>query len=246
MNVVGAIWRKEVGTYFRTSTAYALGAVFLALTGFSFWRVADALARTPAMDNSMMMLFSSPIFWLAILTMAPLLTMRLFVEERRNGSMELMLSAPVSPWQFVTGKFLGAYTVFLLAWLPTLSYAWILRRFGTEGAPVDLGPLAAGYLGTALVGAFLIAVGIFCSLCSSRQIVADILCIIVVSVLFYAALPLPFLSGMPKPFAFFSIVHHMADFARGTVDTRAIIWYATSTLLTLFLSTLLMEARRLR
>ena len=237
------LWRREMGAYFHTSMAYGLGAIFMALTGFSFWRMVDRLARMPAdAVNAIGMLFDSPLYWMAMLTMAPLLTMRLFSEERKTGTLEMLLSAPVSSVQVVLAKFAGAYTMFLLMWLPTVAYSWVLRRFGTE-VGVDFGPLAAGYLGTALIGGFFLSAGLFCSLCSRHQMVAGLLCVAVLGILFYTGLPGRGGAGWME---FFSSTQHMADFARGTVDTRAVFWYASSAVLMLFLSVLLLESRRLR
>jgi len=238
---IATLAKREISAYFHTSSGYGIAAIFLAIIGFGFWRMVDSLAHFPAATlRPGAMLFSSTLYWLVMLSMPPLLTMRLFAEERKTGTLALLLSSPVSSGEIVLGKFLGIYAIFLGMWLPTLAYAWVLRRFGTSAA-VDLGPLAAGYCGTALVGAFFLSVGLFASLCSRHQLVAGLLCVSATGALFYTGLPL---HSIPA-FDALSAVRHMADFARGTVDTRVVVWYLTSTGLMLSLSTLLLEFRRL-
>jgi ABC-2 type transport system permease protein len=233
--------KREVSAYFHTSSGYGIAAIFLALLGFGFWRMVDSLAHFPASAlRPATMLFGTQLYWLAMLAMPPMLTMRLFAEERKTDTLSLLLSAPVSSGEIVLGKFLGIYSIFLVLWLPTLAYSWVLRRFASSAA-VDLAPLAAGYLVTALVGAFFLSVGLFASLCSRHQLVAGLLCVSATGAIFYFGLPR---HAFPA-FDAFSAARHVADFARGAVDTRVVVWYFTSTGLMLSLSVLLLEYRRL-
>lgn len=238
---IPAIAKREIASYFHTSSGYGIAAIFLGLIGYGFWRMVDSLAHFPAATlRPAAMLFGTTLYWLAMLALPPMLTMRLFAEERKTGTLPLLLSAPVSSGEIVLGKFLGIYAIFLGIWTPTIAYSWVLRRFGTSAA-VDLAPLASGYLGTALVGAFFLSVGLFASLCSRHQLVAGLLCVTATGALFYSGLPLHSLHA----FDAVSAVRHIADFARGTVDTRVVVWYLTSTGLMLSLSSLLLEFRRL-
>ena len=248
MSAFWTLWRREMGSYFRTSIAYVVGACFLAIAGFSLWMLATNLAQGGAEGDLVRNLFGSPGYWLAMLIAAPLLTMRLFAEERRAGTLEMLMTAPVTETSVVLAKFAGAYATFLLLWAPTLAYAELLRRCGANVPVLDWGPVAAGYLGTALVGAFFLSIGLLCSLLTRHQAVAAMACLGVLGLLltgnhlpFYAhTAPFRDLArGISAPL-------HVMDFAAGIVDTRTLVWYLSATVLLLFVSIRLLEARRLR
>ena len=248
MTVFLHLWRREMGSYFRTSIGYVVGTFFLLITGFSFWMRIAGLARGAADGDMAGTLFGSPWFWLNMLIVTPLLTMRLFAEERRMGTLETLLTAPVTETGVVLAKFAGAYSTFLLLWLPTLAYAAILKRCGAQLPPIDWGAVAAGYLGTALVGAFFLATGLLCSLLTRHQVVAAMVCLATLGLLLSGGL-LPFHSdpaAVHPILRFFSAPLHMQDFAAGTIDTRTVGWYLSATGLWLFLAIRILEARRLR
>ncbi len=248
MNTFLQLWRREMTSYFRTSIAYVVGFFFLAITGFSFWMLATRLAQGATVGDMTSTLFGSPWFWLAMLIVTPLLTMRLFAEEHRMGTLEMLLTAPVTESEVVLAKFAGAYTAFLLLWVPTLAYAAILKYCGGQLPSIDWGPVAAGYLGTALVGSFFLSVGLLCSLLTRHQAVAAMACLAALGILLSAG-ALPFYSHaeqVRQVARSLSAPLHMLDFAAGTIDTRTVVWYLSSTVLLLFGSIRILEARHLR
>lgn len=248
MNAFLPLWRRELATLFRTSIAYVVGVFFLAITGFSFWMLAAQLAQGTSAGDMTGTLFGSPWFWLAMLVVTPLLTMRLFAEERRMGTLEMLLTAPVTTAEVVLAKFAGAYAAFLALWVPTLGYAAVLKYCGAQLPPIDWGPVAAGYFGTALVGAFFLAVGVLSSLLTRHQMVAAMACLAVLGLWLTAGL-LPFYSHDPQIREWarmFSAPLHMLDFSAGIIDTRTVAGYASATVLLLFVSIQVLEARRLR
>lgn len=243
-----ALWLRETTANFRTSVAYVVGVFFLLITGFSFWMVSAHLAQGAVEGALTGLLFGSPWFWLAMLIVTPLLTMRLFAEERRTGTLEVLMSAPVTETEVVLAKFAGAFATFLLLWIPTLAYVAILRRCGGQLPPLDWGTVAAGYLGTALIGAFFLSVGLLGSMLTRHQVVAAMVCLAALGLLLSTGL-LPFYvhSGPLQQIArVVSAPLHMMDFAAGVVDTRTVVWYLGATVLLLFISIRLLEMRRLR
>ena len=248
MSAFFQLWGREMASYFRTAIAYVVGAFFLAIAGVSFWILATHLAQGAVEGDLAQHLFGSPGYWLAMLIVTPLLTMRLFAEERRMGTLEMLMTAPVTETSVVLAKFAGAYATFLLLWLPTLAFAAILRRGGVHLPPLDWGPVAAGYLGTALVGAFFLSAGLLCSLLTRHQAVAAMATFAAASLALVGG-RLPFYAHT-APFREFadavSATRHMADFAAGIVDTRAVVWYLGGTALLLFAAVRILEARRLR
>lgn len=246
MSAFFSLWQRELTAFFRTSIGSITGAFFLLVTGSHFWMLVGRLAREPAEGSLSLYLFGSPWFWPAMLLTAPLLTMRLFAEEQRMGTLETLMTAPVTETQVVLAKFAGAYSVFLLFWMPTLSYGGLLRWTGISLASAGWGPVATGYLGAFLIGAFYIATGLICSLATRHQIVAAISCLAIQGLLLSTGwLPSPTWS-LPSYVGGLSPVGHMADFASGIVDTRAVIGYVSASVLLLFMTIRLLEARRLR
>lgn len=242
------LWRREVAGYFRTTTGYVIGVFFLLITGASFWLLASRLAHGATEGELAGTLFSSPGYWLAMLVVTPLLTMRLFAEERRMDTLEALMTAPVTETEVVLAKFAGAYCAFLLLWVPTSAYALLLDRCGAQFPPLDWGSVAAGYFGTALIGAAFLSLGLLCSLLTRHQIVAAMGCLALLGLtLSLGWMPLPsHLDGLQRFAPLFSASLHMADFGAGVIDSRAVVWYAGSTALLLFCSIRILEARRLR
>jgi len=164
------------------------------------------------------------------------------------GTLPTLLVAPIGGTTVVLAKFAAAYTMFIALWLPTLVFAVLLRRCGAHLPPLDWGPVAAGYLGTALVGALFLAIGLLCSLLTRHQAIAAMACLGVLSLLLTGGLlplhaPLAAIRQLAHQLA---APRHMADFAVGIVDTRVILWYASATVLLLFTAVRLLEVRRLR
>ncbi|HPY62559.1 MAG TPA: ABC transporter permease subunit [Kiritimatiellia bacterium] len=248
MSAFWTLWFRELAAYFRTGIGYVIGTTFLAIAGISLWVLATNLAQGPLAGDLAGNLFGSTGYWLAILLVTPLLTMRLFAEERRMGTLPTLLVAPIGETTVVLAKFAAAYTMFIALWLPTLVFAVLLRRCGAHLPPLDWGPVAAGYLGTALVGALFLAIGLLCSLLTRHQAIAAMACLGVLSLLLTGGLlplhaPLAAIRQLAHQLA---APRHMADFAVGIVDTRVILWYASATLLLLFTAVRLLEVRRLR
>ncbi len=240
--------RREISAYFHTSMAYVAGIFFLLVTGMSFWVLITQLARDPAGGHLTGVLFGSDWFWLAMLLAPPLLTMRLFAGENRQGTLEVLMSAPITETQVVLAKFFGAFFLFLLLWLPTVAYGPLLRGSGADVSTLVWGPVASGYLGAALVGACFIALGLLCSLLATHQISAAM-----ASLASAGILVAPGLLGVQPPkglpdglVQFLSSPQNMQDFAAGVIDTRAVVGYLGATLLLLFVAIRILEARRLR
>lgn len=234
------LWKKELGAYVHTTAAAVSAAVFLALSGLAAWLHAVHLSQ-----GALSTVFwgrPEPLFWLAMLATAPLLTMHLFAEERRTGELELRLAAPVTEAQVVLSKFAAAFAVWALAWVPVLFYPAVFRLCGA-GSPPGAGVF---YLGAMLVGSSFLSVGLFASLLTRRPVVAAM---IAVAALGAALVPgfdiLPAAFRLPPAWAAaVSPVVHLRAFAEGVVDTRAVVWHVSGTALILFLSTRLLEARR--
>jgi len=223
-----AIARREWAAYFRTPAGWAVLALFLFLQGIVFWMFVQVLGRPDAPPGGVMEFFfgGTILYWIALGLLATVLPMRLVAEELRTGTIEPLLTAPVSPGEVVLGKWLGALGFYLAAWTPTLLYLLYLHWVG---AGLDPGPIAAGYLGTILLGAAALAVGLLASSLTHNQLVAATLSFVA----FLAALLAGALEAEVRAPATaaalrrYSLFRVMEDFGHGIVDTRPVILLLT-------------------
>ena len=246
MSPAFAIARKELLSYFFAPMAYIVIAAFLLMNGVLFALILAALSQPGVSSAEPMRIFfgGTLFFWIFLILMAPVITMKLGAEEAKAGTLETLLTAPVSDLEVVLGKYLAALAFYVAAWLPTLLYVWVLRQYST----VDAGPVLAGYLGVLVVGMFFLAVGLFTSMVARNQVVAAILCFAILMVLLLAAIP-SFLVTSPLAKSLFEYVDmwtFMQNFARGMVDSRALVYCLTGTGLFLTLSYLALQTRRWR
>lgn len=242
------LWHREVQGFFLNSRGYVVATFFLLITGANFWLLISQLAQGTADDGLAGVFFGSPGYWLALLVAAPLLTMRSFAEERRSGTLETLMTAPVTATDVVLAKFAGAFAAFVLLWLPTAAYAWLLKWCGAQLPPLDWGAMATGYFGTALLGMSCLALGLLCSLLARHQMTAAMGCLALLGVLLLLGnWTLPAHLDQLRPLVpLYSAARHVMDFRAGVVDTRAVVWHLSATVLLLFATIQLLEARRLR
>lgn len=240
------LWRRELAAYFLSPIAYVVVIFFLIVMGFSFWMLANVLSQGVTAAGVMTELFASIFFWIAILVVVPVITMRLFAEEMRSGTIETLMTAPVTDVTVVLAKYAGAAAFYVLMWLPTVSYAFILKAFAPLMAPVDLGPMITSYLGALVVGLFFISIGLLASSLTRNQIVAAITCFAATCMIFFLSF-LPYIARTREVRdvgRYISLVGHMLDFSRGVVDTRPIVFCLTCTLFMLFATVKVVESRR--
>ena len=170
-----------------------------------------------------------------MMLVSSIVAMRLVSEERKSGSIEALLTAPVGEGTVIAGKFLGGLTFFLFLWLPTVLYPVALSRYGT----IDFGPIASSYLGIALFGALFIAAGTFASALTKNQIIAAIVSFVMILALFLAGVFRELVTDpkLREGLGYLNLIEHMDDFARGLVDTRRVVYVASAVVFFLFLAT---------
>src|SRR5262249_42081417 len=155
MNIF-TIARRELAAYFYSPVAYIVLALFLVIQGITFTLFLQFLNHPSAPPGAVMSYFfgGTFLFWISVIPATAFLSMRLIAEERRTGTIEALLTAPVRDAEVVLGKYLACLGFYTLLWVPAVLYVALLWRFG--GRP-DFGPIAAGYVGAILVGAALLA-----------------------------------------------------------------------------------------
>jgi len=241
-----AIARRELKAYFYSPLAYIILTFFLLVQGYYFSIIVAYLSdpRFPA-GKPLELFFGQTIFtWLVLIFAGTFLTMRLVSEELRSGTIETLMTAPVSEAQVVAGKYAAALVFYLFLWAPTLVYVAIIRFF----TPVDWGPIASSYLGIFGIGALFLAVGIFASATSKNQIVAAIVTFFCLLVLFSLGLMENLANGetAKKILGYVNLWTHMDDFAKGIVDSRRLVYYGSGIGLFLFLTTRALAAKKWR
>jgi ABC-2 type transport system permease protein len=183
-----------------------------------------------------------------LLVASPVITMRAFAQEKQTGTFETLMTAPVSDWQVVLAKFVGALLFYGLMWLPLAGLTLILRHYTREPTALDLGALGTTYLGILLMGMLYMAVGCLASALTRSQMIAAMVSFMLGLALFlvgYLAYAVPPQLGWPHTaLSHLNMHQHMEDFARGILDTRAAVFYLTLTGLFLFLTLRVVESRR--
>ncbi len=247
------IYKKEMRLYFTSPIAWVILTIFLFIAGYFFYSIfafftlaSMQSAMNPAMardlnvtDSVLRPLFSN--VSVILLLLMPLVTMRLFAEERRSGTIELLLTYPVRDGAVLLGKYLAGLTLYAMMLAMTLFYPLLVAYF----ARVEWGPLATGYLGLLLMGATFLAVGIFASSLTENQIVASIITFGVLLIFWVIGWSSDYLGGTwGRVLSHLSLIEHFDSFAKGVIDTRDVLYYFDFTIVALFLTLRSLEARR--
>lgn len=237
MRTARAIARRELGSYFRAPAGWIIIAIFLFLTGLVF----ALSALTPGQPASLREFFSAA-GWL-LLPVAPAISMRLLAEEFRSGTIESMLTAPISGWSLVIGKFMAGMGFLVAMILPTVIYPIILRMI-SDPAP-DIGPMLAGYLCLILLGGLYIGIGVLASATTSNATLAFLVTFFLILVLLFAGIGGRFVPDQFKPLLFqLSISARIGDFAKGIIDLSHVTYFAASTTVCVVAAAALVEFRR--
>lgn len=252
MRNILAIADKELRSYFASPIAYIIIGLFALLFGwFFFVYLTVFVQRSSQMSfgggganiNEMMIrgvFLNSAVI---VLFVMPMITMRTYSEEKRSGTIELLLTSPVTDFQIITGKFLGALGLYASMLLVTMLYMVILFVYSTP----EWRPILSGYLGLLLMGGCFLSVGLFISSLTKNQIVAGFLTFAVFLMLWVinwmADQSGPTMGAVVK---YLSITDHFDDFARGVIDTKHVIYYVTFITFGLFLTAKSVDMERWR
>jgi ABC-2 type transport system permease protein len=240
--------RREFSGYFLSLNGYIVLAAVLLLLGSSFVLM---------LVNGRGMAFNAPLtevfyktafFWMIVLLASPVITMRLFAQEKFSGTFEALMTTPVSDLQVVLAKFTAAMLFYVVIWLPMLLCLQIVHRYTQPGEPFEWWPTASTFLGVLLIGCLYIAMGCLASALTRSQIIAATIGFALGTSLFilgFLTYGITAGSGWLTQVApYISVIEHMQDFARGVVDTRRIVFYLSGMVFFLFLTLKVVESRR--
>ncbi len=256
MSVIITTLKKELVSYFFNPVAYVIAVIFYFFRGWEIYSQTRGLVLQGVDRDlySTFYLFCNSTN-LMIVLVPPILTMRCFAEEKRTGSLEVLMTAPVRDYEIVVGKWLAALAFFAILWLPTLLVLWVLTLPPFMGQSLAFGPVLSGYLGLFLLGSMFLAVGCFTSSLSDNLLVAALSALI----FNFIVLDLPTrVAPLISPetmqigwvrtlFEQVNVYQHLQNwFGRGLIDTSQIVFYLGGTFFFLVLTTRSLESRRWR
>lgn len=241
------IYKRELFAFFVTPLAWVLITVFLLVQGMHFFLLVDHFANLgqAVSDQTPLQAFfgNTILLYLILFLLVPPMTMRLFAEERRSGTIETLMTAPVSSWAVVLAKYASVVTTYVAMWAPTVFYLVILKRTGD----IDWGVAGSAYLGVFLVGAGYMSLGLLMSAITKSQFLALVLTALLVLALFILGVG-EFVTRegtlMHDICSHVSVWAHMNDFAAGIVDSRRLVFYGALVLLPLFVTVRAVDAWR--
>jgi ABC-2 type transport system permease protein len=244
------LYKRELSSYFQSVVAYivlfgsalAQGMVFITLTNF--------IAQQNYKDQSVFQVFfTCAIFWILLFIQIPLITMRVFSEEFKLGTIEMLLTAPVREWEIVLAKFFGSLTFFLILWLPVVLDQVALQLFSNPPPPVSWGQYGVTALTILLVGSFYVSLGIFTSVLTKNQIISAVLCFALIFATFFIALQKweQHLDAFTLSWiSYVSLLEHFNHAVQGLFDTRPVVYYVSMTAFVLLATQRILLGRRLK
>jgi len=239
---------REVKSFFYSPIAYVVLFFFLIATGFNFYSGVSFLNQGPSEVTVVEAAFNTVLFWFPFVLIFPLITMRTYADEFRMGTIETLATAPISDFQIVLSKFLGAFIFYILLWAPSFLYFTAFEQITGKAAALAAGAYGGSYLLLLLLGAFYVALGCLASALTNEQINAAVMTFVAIFGFFVTGL-LGFILNSPSQavrdlISYFSAVEHMADFSRGIIDSRPLVWYISMTSFVLFLNLQVFQYRK--
>jgi ABC-2 type transport system permease protein len=240
------IFKRELFSFFVTPLAWVVMTSFLLVQGLHFYLVLENFATTMSLSadaGPVQTFFGQTVFlYIPLFFVCPVLTMRLFAEERRAGTIEPLLTAPVTSAGVVLGKYGAVLVAYFAMWAPTAFYMWIV----SDAGDIDWQVVGSGYLAVFAVGASYLAIGAMTSALTKSQLAAAIMSAMLIIALFILGIGEMILAEGPlrELCGYVSVWSHMNDFSRGIVDSRRLMFDATAIALPLFITVRAVDAWR--
>ncbi len=239
------LYKKELSSFFTSAIGYLTIAVFLVLIGLMLWVFRSDFNILDFGYASMDGLFLvAPFLYLFLI---PAITMRMLAEEKKNGTMELLLTKPLSEMTIIWSKFLAGTTLVLISLLPTLVVYFSVYALGDPVGNVDTGSVFGSYIGLLFLGAAFVAIGIFCSALTNNQIVAFILAALISAFCylgFESIYRMGFLGDADLFVKSLGMRHHYESISRGVIDTRDLLYYLSVIVIFLMATRLVLQSRK--
>ncbi len=238
-----AIFFKEINSFFSSLIGYMVVGVFLLLMGLLLWVFPDYSILDGNYANLDTMFSVAPVVFMFLI---PAVTMRTFAEEKQAGTIELLVTRPITDWQIVGGKFLASLVLVMLALIPTAVYYFTVYQLGDPVGNLDSGGIMGSYVGLIFLAGAFVAIGVFASSLTNNQIVAFVLATFLC---YFVYLAFDLLSRLPvfvgksdDLIQSFGIAYHYNSVSRGVLDTRDVIYFVS--LIAVFLAATVLSLGR--
>ena len=240
---------KELRAFFLSPIAYVVLALVMLLNGVSFYASVRILQTAPSEGSLVTWTFGSIWFYLSYFAIFPLITMRLFSEEQKLGTIETLLTAPVRTTEMIFSKYVATVIFYCVLWLPSLLNFYVFQWITRGMAELPAGQLIGSYTIVFIMGLFNIAIGCLASSLTKNQIVAAILSFSMILLHFLLGAFMLYLSDQNNQqyaelTGYFASILHIKSFASGLIDTRPIVYYLSFTVLILALTHQVLDFRR--
>lgn len=240
-----SLYKKEIQSFFSTITAYLVISVFLLLTSLFLWlfpNVFNLLDSGYAAIDGLFLI--AP--WV-LMFLIPAITMRMFADENKAGTMEFLLTKPLTDFQIVGAKFLAGFTLVVFSLIPTLLYFYSIYQLGNPVGNIDVGAVIGSYIGLLFLAAAYVSVGLFASALTDNQIISFIIAVMICFFLYMgieeiAALNL--LGGFDVFFAKLGINEHYTSISRGVIDSRDVLYFLSIIVIFGWATRLVLQSRK--
>jgi len=248
MSVFRALVRRELSAFFQGPTGFIIIAAVMFLIGLGFLVVLSGLNGEATPMPVTQVFYGTYFFWVILLLIAPVITMRSFAMERASGTYESLMTAPIGDWQVVLSKFAGALIFYMILWVPLLICSVVVRFYVGESAVLGLGTMFTSALGILMVGCLYMSIGCFASALTRNQAVAAVSGFALGAALFFTGF-FSYFAGdrtdwLSQLARHISLANHMESFTRGVIDLGAIVFFLSLTGLFLYLTHKVVESRR--
>jgi ABC-2 type transport system permease protein len=239
-----SIFQKEISSFFSSIIAYVVISIFLVANGVFLWILPDSNIFDFGYANLNSLFELAP--WV-FMFLIPAVTMRSFAEERKNGTLEIILTKPISDYQIISGKYLAGLTLAIFSILPTLLYLYSVYVLASPVGNIDTGGIIGSYIGLFFLASVYVSIGIFASSLNDNQIISFIIALFI-CFFFYVLIDLIrglfLISPVDPILQFLSISTHYSSISRGIIDSRDIIYFISFNAIFIVLTKMVIERRK--
>jgi len=238
------VFIKEVNYFLNTLIAYIVISVFLTAIGLLMWVFPDTSVLSYGYSDMETLFSFGPYVFMFLI---PAITMRMFAEESKNGTLELLFTRPLTDWQIILGKYFSAYFLVIFALIPTLLYYFTIYQLGSPVGNIDTPGVIGSYIGITLLGGVFTAIGIFSSAITSNQIIAFIVSVFMCFILYAGFSSLSVMNiwgGSASMIEQFGISYHYNAMSKGLLDSRNLIYFFSVSVFMLLLTKLIIGSRK--
>jgi len=239
-----SIFLKEINSFFNSLIAYIVIVVFLTGIGLFMWVFPEfSVLEYGFADMNTLFIMAPYVFMFLI----PAITMRTFAEEKKDGTMELLLTKPLTDWQIILGKYLSSLALVVFALLPTLVYYFSISSLGDPEGNIDSAAVTGSYIGLILLGAVFTSIGIFASVISTNQIVSFIIAVFFCFIVYQGFSYLSRIDALGEAASLvdqFGIAYHYDALSKGLIDSRDVLYFISIVFVMLLFTRLIIGSRK--